>query len=107
VLFKVRSASTARVEFGTDTKRNGIEFNGHGPFDLTLDLEMNLAPGVYSIEPYVSDGAGSAEEHAGPITYIQVRDEPGFMGHAQLKPRMILSRGAGAPTGPSDLARPS
>ena len=87
---RVRSAASAHIVFATTTQRCGVEFSGPGPFRLRIGLEMNLPPGVYSLEPFVRDRASELDVYTGPIAYAQVTEDPGFTGSSQLKPNMRL-----------------
>jgi len=90
---RIRSAATGRVVFATTSDRCGIARIPPGRFALVVGLEMNVAPGVYAIEPYVVSRSSGKDLAAGPLAYVQVRDDPGFTGVAQLKPVMRLVQG--------------
>jgi ABC-type polysaccharide/polyol phosphate transport system ATPase subunit len=86
VSVRVRSAASGQVVFGTSLARCGMDLPPTGGFEIELDLEMNLKPGVYTIEPHVVDRQTGHDTGAGPIAYAQVSNDPGFIGSAQLKP---------------------
>jgi len=90
VILRVRSAATGQVVFGTTLARCGITLPETGGFRVEIALEMNLRPGVYTIEPYVIERQTNKNIGAGPIAYAQVKDDPGFVGISQLKARMRL-----------------
>lgn len=90
VALRIRSAATGRVVFATTSDRCGITEFPPAALALDIRLEMNVAPGVYAVEPYVVSRSSGKDLAAGPLAYIQVRDDPGFTGVAQLKPLMTL-----------------
>ncbi len=64
-----------------------------GQFELSVRLDMNVAPGVYSIEPYVWSAVKGRDVHTGPTTHVQVLPDPRFQGAVQLNPRMTSRAG--------------
>ena len=90
VAVRVRAAATGQVVSGTTTDRCGIRFQDQGTFRIAVQLDMNVRPGVYSMEPWVVDRTTGDDLAVGPISYIEVRDDPGFVGSVQLNPRMSL-----------------
>ena len=90
VAVRVRAAATGQVVSGTTTDRCGIHFQDQGTFRISVQLDMNVRPGVYAMEPWVVDRTTGDDLAVGPISYIEVRDDPGFVGSVQLNPRMSL-----------------
>ena len=88
VTVRIRSTATGQFVAAADSGRCGIDDLASGPFELGLELEMNLRPGVYSLESAVIDRVTSHDVAAGPIAYVQIQDDPGFFGTVQLKPKM-------------------
>jgi lipopolysaccharide transport system ATP-binding protein len=91
VVLRVRSAATGQVVYATSLERCGIDQLPAGEFLLRIDLEMNVRPGVYAFEPYVVMRQTGKDVGAGPIAYVQVKEDPGFVGSVQLNPTMTLS----------------
>jgi lipopolysaccharide transport system ATP-binding protein len=90
IVLRVRSAATGQVVFATSMDRCGIETLPAGPFRLRVNLEMNVRTGVFTVEPYIVLRQTGKDVAAGPIAYVQVKEDPGSFGTVQLKPRMRL-----------------
>lgn len=85
----VRIAALPREEvvFATNTLWCGVQLE-QGGFELEVDLEANLGPGLYRAQSIVWDAADGKEWLRGPSTVFRVeRDRPGF-GSTFLDPRM-------------------
>lgn len=91
VAVRVRAAATGQVVSGITTDRCGIRFEDQGGFRLSVRLDMNVRPGVYAVEPWVVDRTTGDDLAVGPISYIQVTDDPDFVGSVHLNPRMSLA----------------
>jgi ABC-type polysaccharide/polyol phosphate transport system ATPase subunit len=91
---KGRSAIVAGV--ATDTY--GLALPEEGPFRIEIKLNLNLRSGIYAIQSYVVDRKTGSDVCPGPIAYVQVREDPGFIGTVQLNPEMRLFRGESAET---------
>lgn len=89
---RVRSAHAGVTFFETGTSQLGTELPATGSFALQFELQMNLPPGVYSLESFAWNRALGRESFAGPATYLQVGGAP-FQGIAQLNPRVQLEPG--------------
>jgi hypothetical protein len=101
IVLRVRSAASGQVVFATSMDRCGIEVLPAGPFRLRVNLEMNVRTGVFTVEPYVVLRQTGKDVAAGPVAYVQVKEDPGSFGTVQLKPRMRLEplpQGEPAPT---------
>ena len=90
IVLRVRSAATGQIVYATSIERCGIDQLPAGGFQLKINLEMNVRPGVYAFEPYVVTRQTGKDIGAGPIAYVQVKEDPGFFGTVQLKPKMEL-----------------
>jgi len=88
---RVRSTGSGQVVSGMTTDQCGVQFAREGQFRLMVNLEMNVRPGVYAVEPWVVNRTSREDLAIGPIGYIEVQDDPEFVGSAQLKPQMALS----------------
>lgn len=91
---RVRSAQTGSQVFATNNGMCDVSLP-FGPFTMSLSLQMNVAPGIYSLEPYlVLWKEGREEFHAaGPVTHVQVMPDKKAFGVSQLNPRMSVSAG--------------
>jgi ABC-type polysaccharide/polyol phosphate transport system ATPase subunit len=94
IVLRVRSAATGQVVFATSIDRCGVSELPPGNFRLRIGLEMNVRPGMYAFEPYVVTRGTGKEIGAGPIAHVQVKEDPGFFGTVQLKPRMSIEPSA-------------
>lgn len=90
IKFLIRAAATGAIEFGTTTARCGLVLPTTRPFRLRTELSMNLRPGVYMVETWVADLETGRDLVAGPTTYVEVANDPGFIGATHLHPRMSL-----------------
>ena len=81
---RVRSLQTGTIVYASGTEAHGIELPA-GPFELDVELEMNVAPGVYAIESSVWQWQREADALYGPTAIVQVRGGPAFWGSVQLK----------------------
>lgn len=87
---RVRSAQHGGAVFATTTALCEVTLPPEGQFRLRVQLDMNVAPGVYSFEPYVWSLEAGREVYTGPTTHAQVLPDARFMGTVQLNPRMTL-----------------
>jgi lipopolysaccharide transport system ATP-binding protein len=87
---RVRASHTGEMIFATGSERGFPELPAEGPFTLQIDLDMNVAGGVYSLESLVWDRRREQEVVLGPATYVRVEEDFGFWGKVNLRPRMTL-----------------
>lgn len=90
IVLRVRSAASGQVVFATSMDRSGIKDLPAGPFRLRVSLEMNLRNGVFTVELYVVLRQTGKDVAAGPVAYVQIREDPGSVGLVQLKPKWRL-----------------
>ena len=64
---RVRSLQTGTIVYASGTEAHGIELPA-GPFELDVELEMNVAPGVYAIESSVWQWQREADARIGQST---------------------------------------
>ena len=88
IVLRVRSAVSGQVVFATSIDRGGVTELPTGNFRLRIGLEMNVRPGTYTFQPYVVTRQTGKDISAGPIVYVQVKEDPGFFGTVQLNPKM-------------------
>ena len=77
---------------GTATDHYGVPLPERGPFRLEVTLNLNLRPAVFAIQAFVVDRKTGYDVSPGPIAYVQVHEDPGFIGMVQLNPEMRLIR---------------
>jgi ABC-type polysaccharide/polyol phosphate transport system ATPase subunit len=84
---RVRSMASGDRLFETGTRQLAIELPDVGAFELDLELQMNVAPGVYLVESFVWDHVMTRESYLGPSVRIDVRGGMEFDGPVQMRPR--------------------
>jgi hypothetical protein len=90
VLVRIRSLQSAQILFSTSTARQDIELPENGRFDLQVALEMNVEPGLYSIETGVFDRTSAKMVGDGPRVSVTVAPDFSFHGRAFARPVMKL-----------------
>jgi len=90
---RVRLAQTGETVFETGTTQLGLHLPESGEFVLTLDLQMNVARGIYLVETLVWDRIHARQTGRGPSSYVEVRGGPSFEGLVQMQPRVRLVLG--------------
>jgi lipopolysaccharide transport system ATP-binding protein len=90
VSVRVRSAATGEVLFSTGTRQLGVALPPAGDYSLTLDIQLNVARGLYLVESYVWDHLMSRESFVGPSAHVDVRGAEEFDGLVQMHPRLRL-----------------
>jgi ABC-type polysaccharide/polyol phosphate transport system ATPase subunit len=85
---RVRSAQTGKLIFGFRSRELDLPPLPVGPFELDVELELNLQPGIYSVETAVHNPARGRDACKGPMAYFQVSSERRFEGLVQLFPRV-------------------
>jgi lipopolysaccharide transport system ATP-binding protein len=86
---RVRSLQTGSIVYASGTEAHHIELAA-GPFELDVELEMNVSPGVYAIESSVWQWQREVDAVYGPTAIVQVHGGPSFWGSVQLKSVMRL-----------------
>lgn len=84
----VRSAQTGERLFSSSTRRLGVELPPRGSFELAVELQLNVPPGIYGIEVTVWDrhrGGATGQRLSG---YVQVTEGPDFSGPVQMNGAM-------------------
>lgn len=88
VAFRLRKSDTGQTIFATDNVRCQVPLPPPGAFSLEAEVQLNVAPGIYSLETLVFDHVSQTDRAAGPGAYLQVRGGPSFFGLAQCHPRL-------------------
>ncbi len=99
-LLRVRALSTGRLIFSASARDCGASLAADGPFDVDVELQFNVAPGVYGLELAVWDEETRRDVVSGPGVTVQVEEGAlAFSGTSHLLPRARVasaSRAAGA-----------
>lgn len=91
VAFRIFACQTGQMVFATSTSQCQTSLPERGDFEVELDLQMNVQPGVYLAETSVWDYNHQREVAAGHSVYLQVRQEGlGFLGVVQMNPSLRL-----------------
>jgi len=94
---RVRDLGRGELIFATGTHTHRVPLP-EGEFALEVELQMNVAPGVYSVETYTFHREHDRDVLDGPSTTVRVEPGSAFWGSVQLNARMELgSNGAGPP----------
>ena len=97
---RVRDLRNGDVLYATGSLGHGFRLEP-GPFTIDVDLQMNVAPGLYAAETYVWHRERDRDVLNGPSTTLHVEEGRGFWGKVQLNARMSLVNGAAAPREPA------
>ena len=87
-LLRVRALSTGRLIFSASARDCGAPLPASGAFEMDVELQFNVAPGVYGLELAVWDDETRRDVVSGPGVTVQV--EHGaltFSGTSHLLPR--------------------
>jgi ABC-type polysaccharide/polyol phosphate transport system ATPase subunit len=87
---RVRSSKSGEPVFEISTVDLGQALPERGRFAVSLDLQLNVPPGIYPIESFVWNRMAGRELAAGPGGAVQVIGGPEFHGVVQMNPRMRL-----------------
>jgi homopolymeric O-antigen transport system ATP-binding protein len=87
---RIRSAESGQPVFETTTLSLGYDLPRTGRFALTLDLQLNLPPGIYPLESFVWNRMAGRELGGGPGAAVRVEGGPEFEGTVQMNPRARL-----------------
>ena len=91
---RIRSPHETHQLYATGPNRHGIELPPAGDFTLLVELQMNVANGLYIADAVVWDKKEQKVIEQGPEVFIDVRDETPFSGRVQMNSKMQLSVGA-------------
>ncbi|MFQ5529091.1 MAG: polysaccharide ABC transporter ATP-binding protein [Gemmatimonadota bacterium] len=98
VAFRVRELQGGNVLFQTGTGRHEVDLPPNGDFEIALSLQMNVPPGLYSVDSFVWDADQMSISHWGPSLTVEVSEGVDFKGSVQLNPELSLESRA-----PTDL----
>ena len=85
----VRSLQSGEQVFAAGTAHHQITLPA-GTHRLEAELQMNVAPGMYGVETYVTHGRREREGLDGPAAVVQVSGGPRFWGSVQMNCMMTL-----------------
>ena len=100
---RVRSMQNGKVLFATSSLRQGLSLEGLAGFTLDVGLQLNTAPGVYTIETVVFDRKRGLPIANGPWVNVTVHEGKSFAGEVQMNPEMVLR----SPTPADERREPS
>ena len=100
---RVRSMQNGKVLFATSSLRQGLSLEGLAGFTLDVGLQLNTAPGVYTIETVVFDRKRGQPIANGPWVNVTVHEGKSFVGEVQMNPEMVLR----SPTPADERREPS
>ena len=95
VRLRIRFAQTGETLFETGTQELGLALPDRGRFALHVDLQMNLAPGLYLVEAFAWDRLMGRTSFVGPSRYVEVTRGVPFTGLVQLNPAARLEAEGG------------
>jgi len=90
VVVRMRSLQTGQILFATSTDRLEVALPPSGQFALELSLEMNVEPGLYSIESVILTRARGKTVADGPRVTVTVASDFSFVGSTFARPVMRL-----------------
>jgi ABC-type polysaccharide/polyol phosphate transport system ATPase subunit len=85
---RVRVLPREEIVFAANTAGCGLKLPDHGPFDLEIDLQMNVGPGTYRAQAVAWDLRKGWEMSRGPSTLIGVDPERSVAGLVFVAPHM-------------------
>jgi homopolymeric O-antigen transport system ATP-binding protein len=87
---RVRSSRSGEPVFEISTVDLGQALPERGRFAVSLDLQLNVPPGIYPLESFVWNRMAGRQLAAGPSGVVQVIGGPEFHGVVQMNPRVRL-----------------
>jgi ABC-type polysaccharide/polyol phosphate transport system ATPase subunit len=98
VVVRIRSAQTGQSVFVTSTARIGAPLPASGAFELSVELQMNVQPGIYGVDVAPWDRYRGSQLD-GLHGYLQVQPGADFTGPVQMNPVMSVAAIAAAVPG--------
>jgi len=90
IVVRVRSAQSGQSVFVTSTARVGVTLPPSGAFELLVDLQLNVSPGIYGVEVTPWDRY-RGRALPGVSGYLQVQPGADFSGTVQMNPVMVVA----------------
>ena len=95
---RVRSVASAEVLYSAVVARPGGELPAVGEATVTVDLQLNVPAGIYTLEAFVWDLVEGRERYAGVVEHVEVDAAAEFQGPVQMNARVrTTAPAAGAP----------
>jgi ABC-type polysaccharide/polyol phosphate transport system ATPase subunit len=92
---RVRSMQSGKVLFSTSSMSLGVSLEGLTRASLDIGLQLNTAPGVYTIETLVFDRRRGRPVGGGPWVNVTVQAGKSFTGDVQMNPEITLRSSTG------------
>lgn len=86
---RVIAAHSGQILFTTSHRTCGVDLPESGPFEIELDLQMNVPPALYAVESGLWDSRRGQSAGHGPSAHLQVEGGQ-FYGEVQMNPQMRL-----------------
>ena len=87
---RIRSLQSAQLLFATTTKLQEIHLPETSRFEVEVSLEMNVEPGLYSIETGIFNRTAGKPIMDGPRVSVTVLPDFSFVGRSFARPTMKL-----------------
>ncbi|HSL71670.1 MAG TPA: ABC transporter ATP-binding protein [Longimicrobiales bacterium] len=88
VALAVRGLPEEDTIFATHTEACGVQLPECGAFELEIALTMNVAAGVYRVQPFIWDQRERKEIARGRSVLVHVEKRTNSFGRVDLRPRM-------------------
>lgn len=99
VAVALRDVEMGQTLYLSGTRDAGLPLSDPGPFSIDVDIQMNVRPGLYSLETYAWDMRAESAVFVGPRASILVHEGPPFVGYVQLNAGMQHSHNDGPRAG--------
>lgn len=86
----LRMLPEEEVVFATHADACGLQLPSSGPFELEVQLTVNVGPGVYRLQPFVWDLRTRKELMRAPSSLLHVERRASAFGRVDLQPQMRL-----------------
>jgi ABC-type polysaccharide/polyol phosphate transport system ATPase subunit len=90
VAFRMMTQSGLQI-FTTGMDRLKLDIPQRSPFEIEIDLDLNLAGGAYMLDALVWEYHEQRQVVGGPVLLVQVNDDMAQTGQVYLNPRARLS----------------
>jgi lipopolysaccharide transport system ATP-binding protein len=88
--FRVRSVPEGKILFSTSSASCGVHIDVGASFELGVTLDMNLGPGLYSLQPFLVRESKLSEIWRGGNLLVRIERESTTFGIVDLHARMRL-----------------
>lgn len=101
VALRVKRVQTGQWIFSTSTGDFEMALPSDGPFELDMELGLNVPPGIYLAETCVRDRQQARDLLVGPSLMLDVREGIPFWGSVQMSPGLRLRTPQGSVPAPA------